>query len=120
MAVKKLSRSLITKLSKVIRKGATIDAACKASNINKSTYFRWMKDAENIDNKMAILFKGTVDKALAEYEMELLDNIKIHSAKSWQAGAWILERRFRNKYGKEADIQDGNDTTTQEVDDKFL
>jgi len=112
---------MILKMSKLIRRGATIHAACRASNIDKSTHYDWLKKAKDTNNKMHIKYKASVEKALAEYEIELLESIKIHSAKSWQAGAWILERRFRSKFGREAEEQDGREEAEeQDIDDKFL
>jgi len=121
MARSKCTPALIKKIVPLIRKGATIDAACKACNIDRTTHYAWLKYAKDPTKKNHIKYKELTEKALAEYETELLEQIQIHSSKQWQAAAWILERRFRGKFGKEADQQDADEVREDiKVDDKFL
>ena len=98
-----------------MKHGATIDVACNVAEVNRSTFFRWQKDANQLYNDLAeekiqssklnyrekglLQFLKKVLFATSRYELELLKEIR-QGAYGWQAKAWILERRFRERYAR--------------------
>ena len=98
-----------------MKHGATIDVACNVAEVHRSTFFRWQKDANQLYNDLAeekiqssklnyrekglLQFLKKVLFATSRYELELLKEIR-QGAYGWQAKAWILERRFRERYAR--------------------
>ena len=111
----KLTPSVIKKLADAMEHGATIDIACNVAEVHRSTFFRWQEDAEQLYNDLAeekievrafttrqkclIGFLKKVLLATSRYELDLLKEIR-QGERGWQAKAWILERRFRERYAR--------------------
>ena len=76
--------------------------ACKIANINYQTFLNWLRD--NVE------FLELVKKAedAGNDKIKDLQKRKIIEDKSWQSGAWWLERNypdeFRNKHEVQSDI----------------
>lgn len=111
----KLTPSVIDSLVDAMENGAAIDVACNIAGVHRSTFFRWQEDAEKLYNQLnegeiqrsrldtrerhLINFHEKVTFASARYELELLKEIR-DKVPRWQALAWILERRFRERYAR--------------------
>ena len=111
----KLDDELIEKLVEQLKEGAPIDVACDFVEINRSTFYRWQKDAMQLYEELAegkrkpskltprqkklVDFLKQILKAIAEYELGLLKEIG-EKVPRWQSLAWILERRFRERYAR--------------------
>lgn len=111
----KLTPSVIESLADAMENGAVIDVACNIVGVHRSTFFRWQEEAEKLYNQLnegeiqrsrlkarekhLIDFHEKVTCASARYELELLKEIR-DKVKNWQALAWILERRFRERYAR--------------------
>jgi len=109
----KLTEDFIKKFCKLLKDGATITAACAAMDITPKSYYRWIKSNRT---KLEKKLKIEAEKAINLHKIELLNMIKKHSLKHWQAAAWILERRFRNEFGKDVIEVD----ESENVDEEFL
>ena len=119
-----------------MRKGVIIKHACIGAGICEKTYHNWQNEASDNEldpldpeeslgknpNRDDVLryFVRETSRALNDYSSELLE--KIHNADSWQAAAWILERRFPEEFGRRAaaqhadtedDVQTESETTEQ-------
>ena len=46
-------------------------------------------------------FSNAVKKALADGELYHVNNIRRHAQNNWQASAWMFERKFPKKYGRQ-------------------
>ena len=117
----KLAPELIAKLVKAIREGLSIDLACDYVGINRSTFFRWQREAEQLckgvdegkrkyykltdRQKLLVDFLALIRKALAACEYELLQEVR-KGERGWQAKAWILERRFRERWARRTLVDD--------------
>jgi hypothetical protein len=68
--------------------------ACKAAGINYQTFINWMEDPEKLE------FLEAVKKAELSGDDKIKDicKRKIIEDKSWQSGAWWLERNFPDSY----------------------
>lgn len=117
----KLSHSLIAKAEKLAKKGHFDITICQALGVTGTTWYRWLADGERVllkektsvkytpeTEKLLCDFYYTIKKAQAEAEVELLGYIeKEAKLGTWQAAAWVLERKYRNRWGKE--VQQGGD-----------
>ena len=115
----KLTKERIDILAAALRKGVIIKHACIGAGICEKTYHNWQNEASDneldpLDPEEALgknpnrddvlrYFVRETSKALNDYSSELLE--KIHNADSWQAAAWILERRFPEEFGRRSAAQ---------------
>lgn len=113
-----------------VSKGLPLSAASRLAGITPDRAYLWMKMGKDpVANPSHYLFKKKIRKLQAEVEKQSLDVIlgaqkggsnvvqtkvvfgrrgteitktKKTLAPSWAAAAWFLERRHRDKYGKDA------------------
>lgn len=94
--------------------GLTIADACAYSGLSESAYHEWMAKAraarESGKRNEYAKFAEEVEKAKAEFVRNNVAIIqKAAMARSWQAAAWLLERRRPKDYGaaseKAAEVQ---------------
>ena len=78
-----------------LRKGCTIKAACQAANIGRATYYRWIEEIPE--------FKEFVNATESDVEATLLDTIREFG--DWRAAAWILERRYPQRWGVKRELE---------------
>lgn len=84
--------------------GMTQEDACQYAEIALSTYYNWLKRAEQGDEN-AQRFSDAVRKARAGAKREHLHNIRRagQHVQQWTASAWFLERSFPEQYGRRND-----------------
>lgn len=80
-----------------LRKGHTIKSACEGAGITQESYYTWLKRAS--DGPPYADFSEAVTRAQHEAKDYLLS--KISAAEDWRAQAWIMERRWRDEFGKD-------------------
>ena len=118
----KLTKKRIDAVAEALRKGVIIKHACIGAGICEKTYHNWQNEASDNEldpldpeeslgknpNRDDVLryFVRETSRALNDYSSGLLE--KIHNADSWQAAAWILERRFPEEFGRRAAAQQGD------------
>ena len=78
-----------------LRKGCTIEASCQAANIGRATYYRWLEEIPE--------FKEFVNATESDVEATLLDTIREFG--DWRAAAWILERRYPQRWGVKRELE---------------
>lgn len=93
------------RICKAIRVGMPLEHAAEAGGIHRSTFYRWMQRAE--DNEQPYRdFRDAVERAVRECEERALRRIsKAARLGSWQAAAWLLERRHPEHYGRRDRVQ---------------
>jgi transposase-like protein len=88
-----------------LRLGNYIDVAARFGGITKETFYVWCrlgrKRGARDPHKT---FVEEVDRALAQCETQLLGNIRKAGEDDWKAAAWLLERRFRSRWGAIATV----------------
>jgi uncharacterized protein involved in exopolysaccharide biosynthesis len=92
---------ILDRIVEALRIGANPDAAAAYAGISRSTYYNWRKDDP--------VFAEECEQAIAAAEVQLL--MEIRSETSWQAKAWILERRWKDRWGRESRPEAGQDGT---------
>lgn len=111
---RKLSDELIAELYKWISMGLTNVDACRLCNIHEATFYRWLKNGKSgrgssLERKLCEAMK----KAEAEFKAIHVANIMSEAKKgTWQASAWLLERRQPKEYARidRKDSQKEDDT----------
>ena len=77
-----------------VSKGIPMRQAAQALGISESTFHRWRRDKEE--------FAEMIDQAIGVSEARLITDITI--SEDWRAKAWILERRFPDRWSKREQI----------------
>jgi hypothetical protein len=109
----KLSPEVTKMISDAIRAGNYIEVAAAYANIDKATFYDWLKKGQRLKVKLAkkpdylideeeqafIDFSNATKKALADAEVRDVILIGEAAKRSWQAAAWRLERKFPEKWG---------------------
>jgi len=119
---------------KAVRKGLHYDDAAALGGVTRSIVQRWLregaqlletcidKDISNLPEGEQQLVKFTIDfeKACARLTNENLDVIRRQRGSWWQAAAWILERRFPEKWGKREKVTHEDTRPVSRIDAKVL
>lgn len=102
-----LSEELIERLANTIRGGAYVETAAAFCGISKDTFYRWLRLAESDDSTELLLkLSDAVKKAMAEAELRDLRVIdQAAQGGVWQAAAWRLERKYHDRWGRQAKVQ---------------
>lgn len=109
-----------------VRKGATYDLACKYAGIGVSTFYDWLRYADDEDREDRAKFSAfseAVKVAEGEAAFSWLSRIEdAASAGNWQAAAWKLERRYPDAYGRRLAVAATQDARIEFVwsDDETL
>jgi len=90
----KYTSILAHQICDLISKGVPLNAAATGSGINRSTLYRWRKERKD--------FAEMVEQAIGVSEARLITDISINE--DWRAKAWILERRFPERWSKKEQI----------------
>lgn len=85
-------KAVADKILEMVANGLTIRRACAWAGISEVTFRKWRLKDGTLGNALK--------KAEIEFENEHLKNIRTAGKNSWQASAWILERKFKKRYGK--------------------
>lgn len=106
----KLTPEMIEQICDLLIQGSSIASAAMLTGISESTIYRWltMGKAEGADS-IYVELVARVSEAIESSEFELLQRMRIAGSKPehWRATAWMLERRFPEKFGKNVNIQNG-------------
>jgi transposase len=97
----KLTPELREEIVDLIKTGNYIETVCAMVSINKTTFYKWLKKADESTrpNKYTKL-RDDVEKAQAWSEARDVAIISKHSEKNWRAAAWKLERKYPTRWGK--------------------
>jgi len=112
----KIEDDIQQRLLEAIERGLTIADACIYAGISEKTYYNWLnKDISLIkdekERERFVQFLQSLKKAQSECQMYCLDFLM--KDKSWQSKAWVLERRFPDRWAKK-------DMTLNENNEKVI
>lgn len=97
----KLDARRIEIICKAIREGLYFTEACACAAVDKSTAYRWLARGEKQKSGPFRAFHDAVEKAEAEGERLALAKIrKAARLGTWQAAAWLLERRHPGRWAR--------------------
>ncbi len=102
----KLTATVQQEVCKAIAMGMTFELAAQYAGISKTTFFRWMRQGEESEEGSPFRhFWHSVKKAESKGALNALATInRAATDGSWQAAAWLLERR--HKYRREAPVEE--------------
>ena len=114
---KLLDKQITDTLLQAIKLGAFIEHACYYSGINSSTFRSWRSKAEDGVEPYKS-FWSEVTKAEAEGIIRRMARIeKAGLEGNWQADAWVLERKYPEKFGRRDRVQiSGDPNAPVEID----
>lgn len=95
----KKTEQRVEALLQSLRAGASRQRAAALAGIHRDTLYEWMKQDP--------AFSDAIEKAEAFAESRFLARVATaaENEKSWQAAAWILERRFPNEWRRREGVE---------------
>lgn len=73
--------------------------AAAQAGIGESTFYLWMSKGRKKKGKPYVEFLASIKKAESDFIQRNAKRIEAKADGSWQAAAWLLERRFPDEYG---------------------
>ena len=111
----KLTPEMIEQICDLLIEGSTIARSALITGVSESTIYRWLAMGKSEGAEpIYVELVARVGEAIESSEFELLQRMRIAGSKPdhWRATAWMLERRFPEKYGKNVSSQDGGQSGT--------
>lgn len=103
----KLTKEGIEDAVRLCRAGLTDKDIAAYLGVARETYSRWINHPRT-DNQRQLCH--VLKKAEVERKATLVGRIMDASGDSWQAAAWLLERKYPQEYAKAQRIMDTTDT----------
>ena len=100
---------IINSFLDAIRLGFSDKKACDYAMISTSSLYNWIRKAESdeedgIENSKYVKFLHMFKKARADFVYKHIKRITDASEQSWQASAWLLERRCPDDFTQNKQI----------------
>jgi hypothetical protein len=89
----KYTAELAAHVVRAVGLGLSLSAAGENVGLDSATVLRWRQAGEQGRQPYAD-FAVAIKKAEANFQETLLSEIHVAARTTWQAGAWLLERRF--------------------------
>lgn len=93
----KLDERVAERIVQATRKGLPRRRAARLAGIHPATLFDWLARGRAGEQPYAD-FADRIKSAEIEGEESLVDLLREHAVETWQAAAWLLERRFPARY----------------------
>ena len=107
----KYCTEIIDEICDCVKRGLTQEDARIIVGISKDTFYRWRNEHSDFSDKL--------EKANRHFKDENLAIIQRAAKKTWQAAAWLMERKFFNEYAMRQRLEhsgtDGNPLTVHVV-----
>ena len=101
----KLTAERQKRIFALIRQGITQEIAARRGGINPDTFYAWRKRGEAAKSGIYFEFVKGLEEAQAEAESTLVMQVRLHAKTDWRAGAFILSRRFPERWKKQQTIE---------------
>jgi len=115
----RISKEIIKDVEQCIVYGNYAVVACEYVGICEATYYSWLKRGERdeFDSKKTLYveFLKSVKRATAEAEVRNVMVIQKASKETWQAAAWYLERKHKDRWSSRQEVT-GKDGGAIEID----
>ncbi len=98
----KFNRAVAERILSIIRAGGYIETAAAYAGLHRDTLNKWLIKgrAENCEDRAVGEIVADYEEALAKSELLLLQKVQAAAQETWQPAAWILERRFPDRWGR--------------------
>ena len=113
----KLTPILQEKIVELISLGMPKEHVCDAVGVGETTFYRWLEKGRNAKRGKYREFWEAIQKAEKDFEARALANIqriarevkdeegRIVDKGNWQAWAWLLERKWPDKWGRKMKLE---------------
>lgn len=116
----KLDDELRDRIALLIRAGVTVEIAAQAAGIAESTFYEWMERGRDAQSGQFREFYEAIEQARGEAESTRVVQIaQAANRGSWQAAAWMLERRYPERWVKPSRSQLAKGDEPEQPDDPF-
>jgi hypothetical protein len=107
---RELTREIVDQVASLVTKCLYVETVAGSLGINRDTFRLWCKigarehrnrERGQIPNQsldLFVEFSGNIKKALADAEADFLATVQASGTQAWTALAWILERRFPERW----------------------
>jgi len=95
------SREVRDRLLDNLREGMSIVAACTQAGVGERTYYRWLDECEDGEWTEDVNAAKDFAEAVALSKLKRLGDEKA----DWRAYAWILERRYPDRWGPKKEVE---------------
>jgi hypothetical protein len=89
---RKRTPHILKAIRELVRNGLSVRHAAEKVHVHRTTVARWRNEQPDFD--AAIL------KAEADFIDSQIANIRVAAKTSWQASAWLLERKFPSEFSQ--------------------
>lgn len=98
----KLTKGLIKNAERLLKGGNYTETVCEYLGIGTTTWYRWLQEGEQASSGLKREFRDAVKKADSEAEIRLVTDLQKIAGenKQWQGIAWMLERKYPDKWGR--------------------
>ena len=100
-----LNASLIKKLANAVAGGLSFELAAASVGVHRRTFYDWRKKSRAAKSGLFKALYDAIEQADAVFIQRSVAAIQAHGKLSWQAVAWILERRHPELFGKADRLQ---------------
>jgi transposase len=109
----RLTPTVRNPIVRTLASGCYRQTAAEVAGVGKSTLYRWLEQGEHDfeDGRTTPyreLWEAT-KKAEADAEVEAIELIREAATRSWQAAAWLLERKYPDRWGRRARLDHRHD-----------
>ena len=94
-------RAVRDRLLENLREGMSIVAACTQAGISENTHYRWLEECEDGEWTEEVNAAKDFAEAVALAKLKRLGDEKA----DWRAYAWILERRYPDRWGAKKELE---------------
>lgn len=114
----KFTRETVDRLLAAIRAGLPYHLAAEAAGISETTFYEWQRGQfpRGADKQLKAQFSEELTRARGGSAARLISIINQAAPQDWRAAAWILERRFRQEFGKQTLEVTGADGAPMQVE----
>ncbi|WP_259312421.1 hypothetical protein [Capillimicrobium parvum] len=116
----RLNEQVREQVARTVRAGGSLELAASIIDVTPRTIHGWMRRGERPGRSEAPYraLKEAVDQARAEHEAILTATVgKAATKGSWRAAAWLLERRYPERWGRRpGEAEDDGDGGTDPLD----
>ncbi len=99
----KLTPEVQKAICDALERGEVHVHAIEHGGIGETTYYEWLAKGEE-GLKPYAEFRAATMRAEARGRKKIFDQIQTQVEHDWRAGAWLLERRYSEHYGKAARV----------------
>ena len=100
----RLTPEVTDRLLVLLRNGDHVDIACEAAGIPRRTFYDWWRRGDlDLDDPSCAdlrLFRARVEEAKSVAESRQVMVISQAAKTHWQAAAWLLERRYPDRWAR--------------------